>query len=248
MNPKIMVISLVGATQRRNKISEQLQARGLDFSFMDAVEGRAGHRLFTLYDEAERLKVEAAVMSPGQLGCYASHYLAWELCRDLGQNCIILEDDALLLDDRLDRFICVVETLPAQLECVRLFSPLSDKNKPWKMAFNNGGITVYKYKKGHKSTTGYYLTPSGAEKFLKASNVWTQPVDIEMDRFWKNKVECYGVHPPCLTNDNNFESMIGYEKVRPARSISVTLHRKAAMFADSILRSIHNMKYAIRHR
>lgn len=246
MTPKIVVISLATALERRGKISQQLRSLDLEFVFFDAVNGSEGHELFRRYNSQKRLREEPDDMSPGQLGCYASHYLVWEQCVESGCPLIVLEDDALLFAQHFATFVREAEHLPEQLECVRLFTPLRKKNKPLKRVFEVSGLEVFKYQKGHKSTTGYYLTPAGAEKLLEHALEWTQPVDLEMDEFWKHGVENYGVHPPCLTNDQGFDSMIGYGGEKPNRTLGVTLYRKTKHMNDALARLIHNLKFRFR--
>ena len=246
MPPKIIVISLASALERREKISQQLESLDLEFSFFDAVNGSKGHDLFRHYNSIKRRREEPDDMSPGQLGCYASHYLIWEQCVELGRPMIVLEDDALLFPERFDTFVKVTEKLPENLECVRLFSPLRKRSTPLKQVFEISSIEVFKYSKGHKSTTGYYLTPTGAEKFLRHAREWTQPVDLEMDEFWKHGVENYGVHPPCLTNDQAFDSMIGYNNQKPKRGLRVTLYRKVKHIGEAMARAVHNLKFRFR--
>lgn len=35
-------------------------------------------------------------MTPGELGCFASHYLLWEKCLELNEPIVVIEDDAQL--------------------------------------------------------------------------------------------------------------------------------------------------------
>ncbi|MGO3296418.1 glycosyltransferase family 25 protein [Marinobacter sp.] len=246
MAPNIVVISLATALERREKISQQLRSLDLEFVFFDAVNGSKGHKLFQHYNSQKRLREEPDDMSPGQLGCYASHYLVWEQCVQSGYPLIVLEDDALLFAERFAAFANEAELLPARLECIRLFAPLREKNKPLRRVFEANGLEVFKYQKGHKSTTGYYLTPAGAEKLLAHGMEWTQPVDLEMDEFWKHGVENYGVLPPCLTNDQGFDSMIGYAGQKPDRKLSVTLYRKVKHLNEALARLTHNLKFRLR--
>jgi len=183
-------------------------------------------------------------MSSGQLGCYASHYLVWQECVRANRPLIVLEDDVQIDQKRFGDFLGRCSGIPDRYECVRLFPPLGRKNKPWLKCFSMGEqLAIYKFKRGHKSTTGYLIKPSGATKLLEHAKRWIQPVDIEMDQFWSHGVEAYGVWPPCLKNDPRFESMIGYVDSRPERSLDITVYRKVKQIKDLLMRSWHNLSF-----
>jgi len=245
MPHEIVVISLASALERRDRISKQLGSLGLEFTFFDAVDGSKGHELFRHYNSQKRRREESDDMSPGQLGCYASHYIVWEQCFASERPLIVLEDDAFLFSERFVSFVRAAGSLPERLQCVRLFAPLRKTSRPLKRVYETCGIEVFKYRKGHKSTTGYYLTPAGAERLLKHASEWTQPVDLEMDEFWKHGVESYGVHPPCLTNDQSFDSMIGYSRQKAKRKLWVTLYRKTKQMREALARVVHNRRFKL---
>lgn len=205
--PEIIVISLPSETHRRSSVEKQLTSLELPFSFLDAVDGSKGHPLFERFSPQKASKIGEIPLTPAHLGCYASHYLAWQKCVDDEKPKIILEDDALIYPNEFESFIDLIPDLPAQVECVRLFQNKSRKTKSLPI-FCTPKIQIRKFMRGHKSATGYYLTPSGAHKLIQHAAVWAEPLDLEMDQFWINKVECYGTVPACLTNDSGFESAI----------------------------------------
>ncbi|MDX5299120.1 MAG: glycosyltransferase family 25 protein, partial [Gammaproteobacteria bacterium] len=207
VQPEIVVISLKRATQRRESIHKQLSQLGLEYAFFDAIDGREGHELFSRYDASRAGRIGEIPLTKGHLGCYASHYLIWQRCLTSGRPMIVLEDDAMIDAQPFLRFIRATSALPSEIECVRLFASKS-RNKRYLVTFENGDVTVAKFLRGHKSSTGYYLRPAAAKKFLAYADRWAEPVDIEMDQFWNNGVECYGVVEPCLTNNPEFESAI----------------------------------------
>ena len=94
------------------------------------------------------------------------------------------------------------------------------------------------------STTGYYLTPEGAKKLIQHSSRWYMAVDIYMDRFWVNQVECYGTIPACLTNDPKFDSEIGYGK-KASRSFYTRCKREWFNLTELIKRETHNLRFKI---
>jgi glycosyl transferase, family 25 len=241
---KIFVINLESAKDRKESMSRQLESLGLDAEFFKAVDGRAeNHHLFTLYDPGLRWKKRGKSLSKGQLGCFASHYLLWEQCVRLGMPIVVLEDDALLYGERFLNFCNSAAHLDRKYECIRLFDNQSKHHSSIFIEDVNG-FHIAKFTKGHMRATGYYLTPPGAEKFIQYANPLFLPVDIYMDRFWANGVECYGVIPACLRHDPRFPSTIGYAP-REKRPLSITFRREMFSLGEQIRKRMHNMKFRI---
>ncbi|MCG9693924.1 glycosyltransferase family 25 protein [Vibrio sp. Isolate22] len=243
---KIFVINLESSTERKENICHQLSELSLPFELFSAIDGRVSppHRLLSLYNDSLSQTYRAKTLSPGQLGCYASHYLLWQKCVELNQPIIIIEDDALLFKEAFVNFIQDTSELPSNIECIRLF-----KNKRRQFSsysiFQCSSTEIHKFTKGHMSATGYFLTPSGAKKLLVNSGEWYMAVDIYMDRFWKHNVECYGTEVPCLTNDPKFDSDIGYEKRTRTRSLFKKCKREWFNLNETIQRHLHNLKFKL---
>lgn len=243
---KIFVINLESSIERKENISRQLDELSLSFELFSAVDGRTSppHPLLKYYNDNLSQTYRAKTLSAGQLGCYASHYLLWKKCVELNQPIIVIEDDALLFKEAFLNFLQNIRDIPETVECVRLFSNKRRKYDSYEV-FEVKSISIHKFTKGHMSATGYFLTPSGAKKLLNNSNEWYMAVDIYMDRFWQNEVECYGTAVPCLTNDPKFDSDIGYEKRTSTRSLFKKFKREWFNLNETIQRHLHNIKFKI---
>jgi len=244
--PDIVVISLKRATDRRQSIEQQLSPLNLQYSFFDAIDGKLGHELFANYDAKKAWLIGEIPLTPGHLGCYASHYLVWQRCLESGKPMIVLEDDAMLVTEPFLRFLEHAKALPGGIECVRLFASKSRNTDNW-LVFQQGDLSIGKFLRGHKSATGYYLTPPAAEKFLNYGKRWAEPVDIEMDQFWANGVECYGVLEPCLTHNPDFQSAIdsGID-TKKARRGFMRLRWRLYLLKGKIVREVHNLRFKTR--
>jgi glycosyl transferase, family 25 len=244
---KIFVINLESAGDRKESMFRQLDSLGLSAEFFKAVDGRTeNHQLFTFYNPGMRWKKRGKTLSKGQLGCFASHYLLWEHCVRLAMPIIILEDDALLHRKQFLNFCNAASHLDRKYESIRLFENHSKHHRSI-IVENINGFHIAKFTKGHMRATGYYLTPSGAKKFMKHANPLFLPVDIYMDRFWANGVECYGVIPACLRNDPRFPSTIGYAP-KDEKPLSIKLRREIFALGEQIRKRVHNMKFRINNK
>lgn len=239
----IYVINLARARERWRHISSHCWDVGLEIVRFEGVDGRQeSHPLFQRYDDSLSQRWKGSSLSWGQLGCYASHYLVWEECVKLGKPVIILEDDAVIDPERLRAFLSQVDRIGPEFECIRLFR---NHSKHYKIVpvRKIGSLDIVKYTKGPMRGTGYYLTPAAAEKFLKASQRWFLPVDMTMDRFWENGVECFGVCPPIVSSDPGFESTIGYEARREKRKVMVKVFREVFAGREAVAKLLHNVRF-----
>lgn len=95
----IFVLSLPSAQNRRADISEQFALLGLDFQFIDAVDGRQGLpvQFEHLVDRPGAVALAGYSMSDGEFACGLTHQLAYAriIDEDL-PGAIIFEDDAIL--------------------------------------------------------------------------------------------------------------------------------------------------------
>lgn len=247
---RVVVLTLDGTTDRQKSISEQFRQMNLGFEFHYGVDGRKGeHPLFRHYDPEERLKAKGEPLSPGQLGCFASHYQLWERVVETGEPMLVLEDDASIDHSLFEQFVELASSLPEQYECIRLFCKKSRRRYELPLE-TRGPFVICKYLRGPMLTVGYYITPSGAKKFLAGAGRWTLPVDIYMDEFWKNGVECYGITPYCVKNDPGFDSVIGYipKKKKPPRGLMVRLRREIYTFRNNVSRILHNLAFRLKAR
>lgn len=247
MSCDIYVINLASSLDRKKNIQAQLTKLGLQPHFFSAINGHTEqHPLFSMYDDQLSKKYREKSLSKGQIGCYASHYLMWQKCVDLDHPLIIIEDDALIHSEPFLEFIEKTSTLDKKYECIRLFSN-KRKNYCSEVEQQLSSTSICKFNKGHMSATGYFLTPNGAKKLLQHSQRWYMAVDIYMDRFWVNKVECFGTIPACLTNDPIFDSDIGYGK-KPPRKLFARLKREWFSVKELLRRETHNFKYKMNHK
>lgn len=188
--------------------------------------------MFKKHNAKKRFERKGSVSTLGQLGCFASHYLLWEKCVALNAPIIVLEDDAILQQNFLSayQFLCQGAN---QFEFLWLSPPSPAKrNQPEKpiYAIPNSDNYVAQFYGQWSNTTGYYLTPKAAKKFLAQSQEWIFDVDITMERYWENNVPYLALKPFCLEPNFELESNVPIDKGRANRTLLIRLKENIIKF------------------
>ena len=209
--PPLYVVNLPASADRRESMQRQAASLGLALEFFEAVNGRQPHPLFAHVDEGRRVASKGRPFKPGELGCWASHYLLWQRCVQRGEPIIVLEDDV-RLSPRFVDLLQALPQLPAQVGYFRLHA--GDRpSTPW---LQFGDFVLHRYWRSPLCTQGYYLTPDAAEKLLRHARRWVLPVDDYMDLAWLHGVDCLGLKPGVVSGGNVFESTIRAEAKQKA--------------------------------
>jgi len=244
----IQVINLASRADRREQIAAQFARLGVaSYAFFEAVNGKAhpDHPLFRLYDAAARRRVKGRGrdLKPSQLGCYASHYLLWQRCVASGEPLVVVEDDAVILDNFPD-FLDQARALAARWPLVWLHDNDKPGRAPTLSVGRAGPFSLRKTLKSHYRTVAYLLGPRGAEGLLRYSQAWIYPVDDAMCRFYDHGVESILIQPHCVTHDNDSISDITGAAPAPL-PLADKLRREAHHAGDQIRRSIHNARFRL---
>jgi glycosyl transferase family 25 len=134
-------------------------------------------------------------LSPGEIGCYASHLAVCRKIADgaLASPTLILEDDVQLDANFGSLLVRLVQALPADWDIVRMSYPT--KRATLHVAPILGAFELVRYSHVPTSTGAYLLSRAGALKFLDA-RARDLPVDHDLRRVWAWNLRTYGVSPP----------------------------------------------------
>lgn len=245
--PPIYVISLSTAHERRAFMLEQLQKLNIHFEFFNAVHGTQNpdHPLFKKYDDKERRRRRGPGVSLnlGQLGCFASHYVLWEKCVELGGPIILLEDDALILEPAFSAFYNNANDFADVYGLVWLQPELGKQRRDIALG-KFKGFDVKKFLKGATGTTGYMIGPGAAQALLDYCQTWIYPVDTTMKRFFEHGVEAIGIEPVCIRPQDGLGSFINTGK-KVKRTLRQKLRRELFSTADKFKRWKHNTLFRL---
>ena len=139
MSCPIYLINLPRDEQRLRVMQQQLDAMQLPFRRMDAVYGKdlsAAERA-SLYDEARNRRSYHQIMTPGEIGCYASHLRVWQdLAASPHAHALVLEDDVELLP-QLPAVLAAMDELAPQWDMIKLVGRDHERSlRAWRTAFS----------------------------------------------------------------------------------------------------------------
>ena len=208
--PPIFVISLAHAVNRRATISARLNALGLKYEIVNAVDGKsadpAAYRRQLRQDIARRKW--SRELSPAEIGCYLSHYNLWRcIAAEEIPRALVLEDDADLTAD----FIPVVTdvlTLNCNWGIVHLAARHTEKVDVALRGLAGRDYVFGRYKRRLMLTHAYLISLTGARKLLDICREISEPIDHAWGHWWRTGLVFYCVAPE-LARQTAPESTIG---------------------------------------
>jgi len=222
----VFVISLESESARRNMIAAHLAERGLDFSFFNAVDGRAMDVLaHPDYDSTRRRRAHGRDLKPGELGCLLSHRAVYQHIVDQGLPfALILEDDARLASETQS----VLEALLAKnipFDLIRLLgSPKVARKTHRKILKLYGDFWLVRLLTTPGGAHATLVSQEGARKLLKHLARFAFPIDTILGRTWETGLNVYSVQPGLAVQDLSFESSIGEDRFDKAIALKGLHH------------------------
>jgi glycosyl transferase family 25 len=177
----IVVISLPDATERGAACAARAGGVGLDWSFLDAGRGLSPN---LTYDPDEAIVSKGRPLSPGELGCYASHYAAWTtFLETTASQLVVLEDDTIVDWTFLDK-VARVDLQASGIPFLRLFA--MDPGPCRRVQANAFEFQrhLIEYADRVFGAQAYVLTRGGAERLIRHCQAVCRPIDDELDRSW----------------------------------------------------------------
>ncbi len=210
-NYKIFVINLDRSPERLAGMKKQLDAIGVGFERVQAVDGKNLRD-----DEIERVSPEHIVsksyhraLSKAEVACSMSHRKAWQkiVDDDLAFG-VVLEDDVELLDNFAE-VLRLLESLPTGgWDFIKLFPLRRGGEKNISRRFDHMGHTFVIYHRFPLGFQGQAISRKGARAMLKNLPYVTEPADSQLKSWWEAGVYPYGLLPYCVTTDVGGDSDI----------------------------------------
>lgn len=173
---QVFVINLKAALFRRERMSNLLRQRAINFTLIDAIDG------FSLTNQniqAMGLFSQLGLSRP-EYGAMLSHIKVWRkmLTEDIKQ-CVILEDDVHLSPS----FKKVIENIHFPFDLTALFRLETDFNpvKHASLAVQSiSNIDIHQLHSPHRGCAGYIINKTTAQYLLNNINLFQKPIDVEL--------------------------------------------------------------------
>lgn len=235
---KVFIVSLNNATLRRNRVQMVMNKLGVEFEFFNAINGFSGlpENLLEHPDDIHRKIFRSRPLTPGEKGCYASHYLLWEKCIELNEPIMILEDD-FLPTEYFMKIFPVLPSLHVKYEYLRLEPQIGDATA---LEFFDG-LQILLWHNNVRSTTGYSINPSGAARLVKHSKKWLCSVDNFIGESYRTGLKATGVLPYAIYSPDDMESCIQNKVVLEKVPLYFKLTREVYRFYRFMRMQIWNL-------
>lgn len=243
---KLYVISLQDAHDRRQQVNRNMAEIGVAFEFFDAVNGYKGlpDSLVDKPDDAYRVKFRGRPLTPGEKGCYASHYLVWKKCVDLNEPIAVFEDD-FTPTLFFKQVIMKLPELHKKYDYLRL-EPQDSNFKCQFIENTPDGFQILMWMDNAGGARGYSITPKAAKSFIKHSTSWLCAVDNFIGEPYKHKIPSMGLLPYAVFDSNNMESQIQNKTVLLKVKIGYKFLREISRIVRQIKLIYWNITYKVK--
>lgn len=241
---KVIVVSVAGATERREKFAERARAAAVPWDFFSA--HTTLHPALS-YSETEAMLAHGRPLKPGELGCYSSHYAAWEqLLNDDVDQYVILEDDV-IVDWAYLKKVIESDLAALNIDYLRLYYKSPVPQIVVMNDFIERSKALVELADFAYGTQGYLITKAAAEKLVKHCQIVRRPIDDELDRAWAHGVRNLSVFPFPLIEESGkstigtvrFERFAMPDHLRTKRRLRRLVERMRLRTAKVIMRFRH---------
>lgn len=228
--PIVRVISLAGS-DRREAMQAQLDPLGIDWAFFEACTSPPEA---LPYDPSRARKAHGRELTPGELGCFASHVALWRLHLDqfADRTMVVLEDD-LLLDPVFFGNLAAADAAFAQYDYLRLYAKV-----PAGMRLEAGFLNrhIARFSGRAYGTQAYMISPTGSRRFLASITSVVRPIDDEMDRYWAHRLPTRSVFPAPVIEVQRGSTIEAVRRESARLSARETMSFVAAKAAEKLRR------------
>lgn len=245
LHTNLVIINLKRSTDRRRKMEDQLKSVSLPFEFFPAIDGRLGeHRTFNHYSEEFCIRKWRRPLTPGEVGCFASHYLLWQRCVEQNLPLLILEDDV-VIGRGFESAVRAAHQIVNSIGYVRLSGIRVSESRAYPMSVC-APWSVVRFLRGPLGSQCYAISPIAAGTLLRHADQWDQPVDNYMDSFWRHGILCLGLHPFPVQPSTGIASEISWNGISPSEENRAKVWRPKRFVArklDDLRRELFNVRY-----
>lgn len=215
----VFVINLERKPERRAFAIGHLKSHGLTPVIWPAVDARgldlAELQRSGIYDDRVAHEKFSRSLSLPEIGCSLSHVRLYEhiVRADIPMS-LVLEDDAMLVDDFTANLEALLGAVPESWDLVQLIYACKDYEQ-----MNDHAVSFKMQTSLPAASAGYVVTRRGAEKLLSQAYPIHYPADSFIGRSPRWGLQVYGAMPQLVTINNLFPSDIAAIQSPKARAV-----------------------------
>jgi glycosyl transferase family 25 len=191
----VYLINLPRDRERGEQMRRQIDALQLETRRVDAVYGRdldAAQRDALYSPTLNRARFHKP-LSPGEIGCYASHLRVWELMQHDGAPLALVLEDDVVLGAELPALLDAVARLPADWDMIKLVGRERESVSARRLLLDRWALV--RYRRAPSLTGAYLLSREGARRLAASRRPFYRPVDVDLRFWWENDLRLYGLLP-----------------------------------------------------
>lgn len=190
------IIHLKDASGRRPQVERLRQGLPVPSQVVDAVAGGRlrPHEIDAAYRRSIHWPPYPFRLSPGEIGCFLSHRLAWQaIAEGNPEGGLVVEDDI-----EID-----MERLPAALELVRSFTSPGDivrfpnkfRSRAGQVVASRDGLEIVRENSPGLNMMMQWIGRDAARELLARTETFDRPVDVFIQMRWLHKLPVYALRP-----------------------------------------------------
>lgn len=218
MQLPVYLINLPHHTERKAHADAQLRGCGLHDAvvFSDGVNGRelSADEVARIHDARENSRRYPKPMSPGEIGCYASHLTCWRAIAAAAQPMALVIEDDVNLDADVAGFAAGVRAAGIGFDMIKLIGRADESVQ--RTVARIGARELIEYRRPPSWTGAYLVSREGAAKLARARQRFFRPVDVDLRFWWEVDPDfrLYGV-VPYPAQHAQFASVLGKRPPSP---------------------------------
>lgn len=230
MSIPIRVLSLVDVVDRRKAVNAEFARHGLDFLFVDAIDGRrmADAELDLHYDRVRNARGFKRPLSPAEIACALGHRAIWRQVAEGSAPVVLVCEDDLLLHPAFGGFLRSVAACGTAFEDVLV--KLDGSARSGEVVARLADVDLVLTRRLPSRTTGYLLGRRAAAALSMRERRISRPVDMDLKHYWEHGVPILLARPQLVS-------------VRPKTESGIEVSRTAAKPRGRWIRMWRNLRY-----
>lgn len=225
-------INLPSAIARRETISQQASAAGIEIIFVEAVLGSdVDVESCKYYDRKRRLKYDDDLF-PNEVACFLSHRKALiDFYNSSADYAVVLEDDAGFDSDMPQKVQELINKVQG-FDALNLYK--ENCGSVLKKCVDLDFASILVHSKLTFRAVGYLYTKKGVAKLLTSLDNFYQPIDTHIGFSWRYNLTLAGVEPSIIQHRDHKQSTIGDRENSQRFSLKNKVNCRLERVAESL--------------